>query len=106
MKNGRYDLCFSADGYNGRGHLVVDGKTVSGGDGQYRLEGSLQDGRQHITASFNVSMDPSIVRNARMPSQYSVQMSGTATDDDFTLIGIGPLGLIVEINGSYAGTST
>ena len=105
MKDGNYELLFSADGYSGRGHLVVDGTKAVGGDGQYRVEGNLQDSRQHITASFNVSIEPAVVANARVPHQFSLQMTGIATDRDFSLIGIGPLGLIVEFNCSYRGTA-
>lgn len=103
MKDGHYDLCFSADGYTGHGALVLDGQKARGSDGGYRIEGNVFDGSQHINAVFNVSMQPSVVHNARIPTHYSLQMTGTRGDSDFTLIGTGPLGLIVEISCSYTG---
>ncbi len=105
MKDGRYALRFSANGYQGSGHVDVDGSKLVGGDGAYRLEGSLQDGRQHVTGSFNVTLEPTAVANARVPRQFSLQMSGTASEYDFSLLGIGPLGLIVEMVGAYGGRS-
>jgi hypothetical protein len=106
LKDGNYDLCFSADGYTGLGSLVLDGQRAKGSDGRYQLEGNLFDGAPHITAVFNVLMQPRLVKNTRIPTHYSLQMSGTAKDESFSLIGTGPLGLIVEISGSYAGPLT
>jgi hypothetical protein len=103
MKDGNYDLCFSADGYTGHGSLVLEGMRASGGDDHYTLEGSLTDTRQNITAVFDVLMPPRFVPNSRLPDHYSLQMTGTASDGDFSLIGTGPLGLIVEIDCSYNG---
>jgi|GEM_PF-1681649 len=103
MKDGNYDLCFSADGYVGRGSLSLDGAHASGSDGRLKLDGNLLDGSRHVTAVFNVSTTKRLLRNAHIPDHYSLQMTGTATDNDFSLIGTGPLGLIVEITCSYVG---
>jgi hypothetical protein len=103
MKDGNYDLCLSADGHEGRGSLVLDGRKAKGSGGHYKLEGSLFDGSRNISAVFNVLMHPRIVGNSNIPAHYSLQMTGTALDDDFSLIGTGPLGLIIEISCSYAG---
>jgi hypothetical protein len=101
MKDGHYDLCLSTDGYDGRGSLVIEGKHIEGGNDQFEFEGHLSDARQNITAVLNVLMDALVVPNSRLPRQFSLQMTGTATDDDFSLIGTGPLGLIIEIDCSY-----
>ena len=101
MKDGYYDLCFSANGYVGTGQLTLDGHKAKGSDGAYRLEGNLFDGSQHISAVFNVLMEPRILRNRRIPAHYTLQMEGTARGSDFELIGIGPIGLIVAISCAY-----
>jgi hypothetical protein len=106
MRTGNYDLCFSADGYTSQGSLTLDGQRAKGSDGRFRLEGNLFDGGPHITAVFNVLMQPRLIRNARIPQHYSLQMTGTGGETDFNLIGTGPLGLIVEISASYAGPLT
>jgi hypothetical protein len=103
MKDGNYDLCFSADGYVGRGSLSLDGAHASGSDGRLKLDGNVLDGSRHVTAVFNVSTAPRLIGNALIPDHYSLQMTGTATETDFSLIGTGPLGLIVEITCSYVG---
>jgi hypothetical protein len=103
MKDGHYDLCLSADGYSGRGSLLLEGRRARGSDGHYRIQGNVFDAAQHINAVFSVLMPPALIANARVPEHYSLQMTGTADDAGFTLIGVGPLGLIVEIACSYKG---
>jgi hypothetical protein len=106
MKDGNYDVCFSADGHTSRGSLVVDGERATAVDGQVRLDGNLFERTPHITAIFNVLTRPRLVRNALIPAHYSLQLIGTGNDAEFNLIGTGPLGLIVEISCSYAGPLT
>ena len=106
MKDGNYDVCFTADGYMSHGSLVVAGEHARGSDGQFELEGNLFERTPHITAVFNVLMRPRLLRNALIPAHYSLQMTGTGSDADFNLIGTGPLGVIVEISCSYAGPLT
>jgi hypothetical protein len=103
MKDGHYDLCLSADGYSSRGLLLLEGRRARGSDGRYRIQGNVFDGARHINAVFSVLMPPALVANACMPENYSLQMTGTADDAGFTLIGVGPLGLIVEIECAYKG---
>ncbi len=97
MKDGIYSLHFSADGYDGDGTFDLQANRGHGQDGNFKLEGHLIENRNKLTAIFNVLMMPAAVRNSRLPDHYSLNMSGTSTDDSFDLIGAGPLGVIVDI---------
>jgi hypothetical protein len=101
VKDGTYDLVFSANGHDTRASLQFDGRRARASEGEIHLEGNFVNAERHLTAVFDVLMAPCLLRNARIPERYSVQMSGTGSERDFNLIGIGPLGLIVEIAGSY-----
>ncbi len=98
MKDGIYSLRFSADGYEGNGTFDLQENRGHGHDGKFKLEGHLIKNGSKLTAIFNVLMTPTIVRNSRLPEHYSLNMSGTSTEDTFRLIGTGPLGVIVDID--------
>lgn len=101
MKNGEYKICLKADGYRGEGSLSLSDDYGSGHDGAYAVELKLQGKGPSLNGIANIRMSPSAVHNSRMPKRYSLPMSGVDRDDAFSLIGIGPLGLIVELNAHW-----
>ncbi len=103
MKDGIYELQFSADGYDGLGEMVLKDNRGKSQDRHLRLEGHLTESRSSLTALVNVLMTPAMVRNARLPEHYSLNMAGTANDGEFSLIGIGPIGIIVDLKGTWRG---
>ena len=103
MKDGVYELQFSADGYNGLGEMVLKDNRGKGQDEKVRIEGHLMENRSSLSAVVNVLMAPATLRNARVPAHYSLTMTGTADDGGFSLIGIGPIGIIVDLKGTWRG---
>ncbi len=97
MKDGVYALHFSADGYSGNGTFDLQHNRGQGHDGTFKLEGHLVEKQNRLTAIFNVLMVPAALRNSRLPEHYSLNMTGTSNENDFALIGTGPLGVIVDI---------
>ena len=103
MKDGRYSMHFSAAGYDSEGTFLLQGNRGRGDDGQFKLEGRLMERSNNLTASFDVLMTPAATMNSRLPAHYSLDMTGTANDEGFTLIGTGPLGVIVDIGCAWVG---
>lgn len=103
MKDGIYEFRFSADGYDGFGEMILKDNRGKGEDRYFRIEGHLMENRSSLTAVVNVLMAPATVRNARLPEHYSLNMTGTANDSEFSLIGIGPIGVIVDLKGTWRG---
>ena len=98
MKDGRYNMSLSADGYTGKGDLSLNDNRGQGHDGKFKVELHLQGQGPKLAGIANVLMSPHVVHNSRMPEHYSLSMTGTEAENSFSLIGIGPLGLIIEIS--------
>lgn len=103
MKDGTYAMRFSADGYDGEGTFLLQDNRGQGDDGKFKLEGHLIERNSNLTAIFNVLMTPAATMNSRLPEHYSLNMTGTTSDRGFTLIGTGPLGVIVDIGCAWVG---
>ena len=105
MRDGKYALRLSADGYVGDGQFTMRDNRGQGHDGRFKVEGHLIERPATLDAIFNVLMEPDALGNSEMPDHYSLQMTGATRDDHFNVIGVGPLGLIIEITGEWAGSS-
>ncbi len=105
MQDGDYEMHFSADGFQSRGALRLDAGRAVGGDGHYGVDGNCVDSAGQLSAVFNVRMPPRLLGNTRIPEHFSLRMTGATTAQGFQLIGIGPLGVIVEIACTPAGWS-
>jgi hypothetical protein len=102
MRDGQYSICLSANGYSGRGKLELKANRGQGHDGRYRVELLLRGEGSTCAGIANVLMDPRTVHNSSMPSHYSLNMTGSSNGEAFKLIGVGPLGLIVQLDGELA----
>ncbi len=96
-EDGRFSCRLDAGTYRGFGWAEVKGKTVLGGDGTYSFTGILQGRSDRIAATLTVSLDPGAKPHALIASDFDARMEGTADAKSFTLLGTGPLGIIVEI---------
>jgi hypothetical protein len=101
MKNGNYDIRLSAGSYAGNGVMEVVNDHGLGHDGVYKLEVRLQGAGSKLTSTTSINMSPEVVRNWHLPARYSLSMVGTEREEDFSLLGTGPLGLIIELNGQW-----
>jgi hypothetical protein len=101
MRDGDYDLRFSANGYEGRGSLKMVDDKADGGDHAFRIEGNVFGDGGHISAVFNILIPPRLIGNTGLPEHFSLRMSGITHDRGFNLIGTGPLGVIVDIACTY-----
>ena len=101
MKSGQYAICLSADGYSGAGELEFDGGNGAGRDGVYRLDLQLLDEGPKCSGIVNLLIDPQVVHNRALPPNFSLSMIGNSDSEHFELIGVGPLGLIVTLSGTF-----
>lgn len=101
MKDGCYAMRFSADGYRGKGRFDLQDNRGEGRDDQFSIQGHLVEQGNNLTAIFNVLISPAVTGNSRLPDHYSLTMSGTSNGNSFMLIGVGPLGVIVDIDCTW-----
>ena len=97
---GSYALHFSLGTRREKGTLALRHGVLAGDLDGFRLNGRIRRGETMLAASVDVL---SIDRRAPEPSlvaAFRVQMTGLLESDGFTLIGAGPLGIIVEIDCS------
>lgn len=96
MKDGIYDFCFSALNRRHHGSIEVRDNVAEGGDPVHAVRGQVSRAGTNLVASFEVSR-----RGDASLSAYQLKMSGTGTQTEFNVIGLGPLGLIVECHGTW-----
>ena len=101
MKNGEYRMLFSADGHTSDGRLNVEGGFAEGGDGSYTLTGQVAEAGRQLIGTFNIALAPGMSPNKKIREAFEIHMSGREDDEGFTMIGAGPLGIIVEITCRY-----
>ena len=106
MKNGDYVMVFSADGHESDGRLNLDRGFAVGGDGSYELSGQIAEAGRNLIGTIQVSLAPGMSPNKKISDSFALHMNGKADDNGFTLIGAGPLGIIVELTCSYVAPAT
>jgi hypothetical protein len=99
MRNGKYAIDFSAGDFDGSGWLSAEDNQVQGGDTTYRLKGEIVTASDRAEGQFNVVMEQALTLNSQMPLTFSFSAVGTTSDAEFSLIGVGPLGMIIELSG-------
>ncbi len=99
MKEGIYSVHLSADSYDGDALLSLEGRRGEGRDGVWQIALNFNDFGARCGANAVIDMPPDVVHNSRIPAHYSVELNGSSDEESFSLIGIGPLGLIVELKG-------
>lgn len=97
MKDGAYSLCFSAASYSGRGHMNVNRQTITGWDGAYRVTGHVTETGHKLAGNLHVNLDPKIIGNSRLEKEFVLPVTGTSDDRGFVLVGLGPLGIIIQL---------
>lgn len=101
MKDGLYDFHFVALNEDRRGHVTVKGHLVDGGDPLHVIRGQLSRAGTNLLASFDVHRRATPEHDSAETPHYTIKMFGSGTATQFTVIGVGPLGLIVEIHGTW-----
>ena len=104
MKDGQYDFHFVALGRDRIGKISLKGNLAEGGDGLHAIHGQLSRAGANMLASFEVvwRTRPAHRVDEAAPS-YTIKMFGSGTDTEFSVIGLAPLGLIVEFHGHWRG---
>jgi hypothetical protein len=100
MRNGRYSISFRADGYEASGVMEFKDGHGAGHETAYRITLDLVDSGPRCAGNVEVAMDPSAVRNTSIPREYSVPVTSSCDEDGFNVIGVGPLGIIVDLTGT------
>ena len=103
MKNGHYRMVFSADGHTSDGRLQLEQGFAVGGDGSYKVEGRIAEAGNKLVGMLDIDLAPGMSPNARIEEAFHVNMHGSSDEAGFTLIGAGPLGIIVELTCHYEG---
>ena len=101
MKDGLYDFHFSALGVDHPGTLSVYRDLAEGADDHHALKGRLSRVGANLTASFEVARRAPRDDDAAPQAPYTLKMIGTGTATQFNVIGLAPLGLIVELRGTW-----
>ena len=100
MRDGSYRIRLAADGYAGRGTLQLERNRGRGHDGSFSVAIHVVSDAPTLTAVVDIDLTADAVGNTRMPDRYALDMTGHSVDaDTFALIGVGPLGLIIELQG-------
>jgi hypothetical protein len=97
MKDGDYRMLFTADGHSSDGRLILSRGFANGGDGSYTVAGQVAEAGRNLIATFEINLAPGMSPNRKIAESFEVHMQGKEDDDGFTLLGAGPLGMIVEI---------
>lgn len=103
MKNGRYVVRISADGLSEDTMLFLhDARVEAIGDG-CELRGQISHAGRHLIGTMTIAVPPDTLRNRFIDGVFVVAMTGQEHGDEFNLFGLGPLGLIVELAGTWVG---
>ncbi len=103
MRDGNYTLRISADGFFASGLFAMHDNRGAVQEALFNMTGQLIERRAALDAVFNLHVEPAVIDNLGMPKRFSLHMDGAANNDSFSVIGVGPLGLIVEIDAAWAG---
>jgi len=98
MKDGRYALAFTCDGYSGAGGLVMDHGTGAGCDGSFVIRMQVVDRRPKLTSLVSVSSTPHDPESARARRSYCLTMTGSERGDGFSLLGVDLSGRSVRVD--------
>lgn len=102
MKDGLYDWRFVALDKDSRGTVRVRRNLVDGGDPLHTVRGQVSRAGANMLASFEIQWrTPPVHAVEGGPTSYTIRMFGSGTDTEFSLIGLGPVGLIVELQGTW-----
>jgi hypothetical protein len=99
MQDGNYDIRLKADGFNGAGALNLTGDEGEGGSHDFSIRLHMGGAGPSATGALTIAMDSANVHNTSIPPTYAVAMTGSSSADQFALLGVGPIGLIVELLG-------
>jgi hypothetical protein len=97
MKNGCYSMQFSAGGFVESGTLSVANLEAEGHGQRFGIRGRLANTGQRLTASMTVETFPGSLRNRFIGHTFTLSMQGVDAEGQFSLCGVGPLGVIVEL---------
>ncbi len=103
MKEGIYNVHLSADSYDGEALINVEGRRGEGRDGVWQIAVNFTEFGARCGANAVIDMPPDVVHNSRIPAHYAVDLNGSSDEESFSLLGIGPLGLIIELKGQWTG---
>ena len=68
----------------------------------YSLTGSVEGEGRHTTGSLTIDLAAGTAGNAQIQGRFVMSVTGTADGGTVSLIGTGPLGIIIELRGSKA----
>lgn len=98
IADGSYRFDIRAYGYAGSGWATKKGLQLIGADGACRFWGNVSESGGHAAASVSVRIDESAAKTTTIENAFTMQMSGVIEEGGFSLLGLGPHGVIVEID--------
>ena len=99
MMDGIYSLWLRGSELNSDGVGTIRSNRLEGHDGVFKLSGSISRRGDHALGDFQICFAESAVANSHLPLRFSLSTTGTAGPSTFSLLGAGPLGLIIELSG-------
>lgn len=106
MRDGVYVSSLNVDGRSAIGLLTLVGNHGKGSDGIHQFEIQVGGSGHHLTGIINVIGDPELAAARGLPHHYSLSMIGSGNQETFNLIGLGPNGIVVEIDAAWREPST
>ncbi len=103
IDDGLYTLRLAAAGDQAEVPLSVRQNVVRGGDAAHVLRGEFTVTGDGLHATIEVTCAPDRCRRTGGSRSFTLRMFGHATEQGFDVIGVGPLGLIVEMAGKRTG---
>ena len=74
---------------------------MHGAGGATRIAGALVRRASHAVGSFKIELATLLATAYCMPQSFPIETTGPASETSFNLLGIGPLGLIIEVTGEW-----
>jgi hypothetical protein len=97
MNSGRYAMKLNAGDCVAEGLLDLDGAMASSICPEVRIEGQISQAGKHLIGALTLEVPHCSIGNSLIGDLFAVPMIGSGTETHFTLHGLGPLGLIVEL---------
>ena len=100
IRDGSYRFDLRAHGYQTSGSATKHGHRLAVADGACRFSGDITESGVHLSATVTVRLDEPDARNLLVEESFTMQMDGVVGGAGFSLLGLGPHGVIIEIHCS------
>ncbi|MEO8936615.1 MAG: hypothetical protein ABI277_04545 [Burkholderiaceae bacterium] len=97
MKEGSYAMSLNAGGHSGNGEVSLKKHMLIGRDRSYIVSGQIAEVGNTLIGSVLFIPVVNMLIDEQVRGKFLVSVTGIAEQERFTLIGLGPFGLIFEV---------